>query len=62
MPRGVRGLCGGYCYHVLNRGNGRQQVFYDQGDYAAFLSLTRDAPSPRTAWPEMAKDLARAGR
>jgi putative transposase len=28
---------GGLCYHALNRGNGRQQVFFTDGDYHAFL-------------------------
>jgi putative transposase len=27
------------CYHVLNRGNGRAEVFHKQDDYAAFLRL-----------------------
>ena len=27
------------CGHVLNRGNGRQTVFHDDDDYAAFLEL-----------------------
>jgi len=26
-------------YHVLNRGNGRAEVFHKEGDYAAFLKL-----------------------
>jgi putative transposase len=28
---------GGICYHVLNRGNGRREVFFKDGDYRAFL-------------------------
>ena len=27
------------CYHVLNRGNGRSEVFHKEDDYAAFLKL-----------------------
>jgi len=27
------------CYHVLNRGNGRAEVFHKDDDYAAFLKL-----------------------
>ncbi len=45
MPRISRGLVDGYWYHVINRGNGRQQVFHKDGDYQAFvdlLSATRD--------------------
>jgi putative transposase len=43
MPRTARACPGGYCYHVLNRGNGRRTVFHKHGDYAAFLTLLRDA-------------------
>jgi putative transposase len=39
MPRSGRVLLGGYCYHVLNRGNARQEVFHKDDDYAAFLKL-----------------------
>jgi len=39
MPRIARGQLGGVCGHVLNRGNGRQTVFHDAEDYAAFLEL-----------------------
>jgi putative transposase len=34
---------GGFCYHVLNRGNGRRTVFRKEGDFAAFLKLLREA-------------------
>src|SRR5262245_13219980 len=37
MPRTARASVGGMAYHVLNRGNGRQQVFFKDGDYTAFL-------------------------
>ena len=30
---------GGLYCHVLNRGNGRAQVFHDAADYAAFVEL-----------------------
>ncbi len=43
MPRTIRASAGGYCYHVLNRGNGRAQVFHHEGDYAAFLGLLAKA-------------------
>lgn len=39
MPRTARASVGGVCYHVLNRGNGREDVFHKDGDYAAFLDL-----------------------
>jgi len=43
MPRHPRASQGGFCYHVLNRGNGRQTVFHKDGDFAAFLKLLRQA-------------------
>jgi REP-associated tyrosine transposase len=43
MPRTARASVGGYCYHVLNRGNGRARVFHDADDYNAFLHLLRQA-------------------
>jgi putative transposase len=39
MPRTARAAVGGMCYHVLNRGNARGQVFHKADDYAAFLKL-----------------------
>jgi putative transposase len=41
MPRTARASVGGYCYHVLNRGNGRAQVFHDADDYHGFVRLLR---------------------
>src|SRR5688572_26563915 len=43
MPRPKRVAPGGYCYHVLNRGNARQEVFHKPGDYAAFVRLFDEA-------------------
>ncbi len=43
MPRTARASQGGYCYHVLNRGNGRRTVFHKDGDFAAFVKLLRQA-------------------
>jgi putative transposase len=43
MPRTARASQGGFCYHVLNRGNGRRTVFHKKGDYAAFLKLLGQA-------------------
>jgi putative transposase len=37
MPRVARASAGGLCYHLINRGNGRRQVFHKEGDYHAFL-------------------------
>jgi putative transposase len=39
MPRTARASVGGVCYHVINRGNGRAEVFHQDGDYAAFVKL-----------------------
>ncbi len=43
MPRTARATPGGYCYHVLNRGNRRAEVFHSADDYAAFGALLRRA-------------------
>ena len=43
MPRTSRASQGGYVYHVLNRGNGRADVFHKDDDFAAFLWLMREA-------------------
>ncbi len=40
MPRTARACIGGICYHVLNRGNARQDVFHEDDDPA-------DAHEPR---------------
>lgn len=39
MPRSARALADNYCYHLINRGNGRQQVFHKDGDYRAFIDV-----------------------
>ena len=39
MPRPKRATPGGYCYHVLNRGNAQQEVFHKDADYLAFVRL-----------------------
>lgn len=39
MPRTARASVGGICYHVINRGNGRAEVFHDSPDYQAFEAL-----------------------
>ena len=43
MPRTSRASRGGFVYHVLNRGNGRSDVFHEEDDFAAFVSLMREA-------------------
>ena len=37
MPRTARASVGGICYHVINRGNNRRDVFRKDGDFQAFL-------------------------
>lgn len=39
MPRVARGLADGLFYHIINRGNGRQDVFHKAQDYSAFQKL-----------------------
>lgn len=43
MPRTARASVGGYCYHIINRGNARAEVFHRDGDYHAFIELLRQA-------------------
>ncbi len=43
MARTLRASVADYCYHVLNRGNGRAEVFHKPGDYLAFLEGIADA-------------------
>jgi putative transposase len=43
MPRTARAAQAGFCYHALNRGNGRREVFHDDADYRAFVQAMADA-------------------
>lgn len=43
MPRIARGLNDGFIYHVLNRGNSREEVFHKQGDYYSFTKLLTES-------------------
>ena len=43
MPRIERGLTDNIIYHVINRGNGRQEVFHKDKDYEAFMKLLKEA-------------------
>ncbi|MBI4655474.1 MAG: transposase [Elusimicrobia bacterium] len=45
MPRVARGLVDGFVYHVINRGNGRQQVFHKDLDYEVFVNLMKESKS-----------------
>ena len=54
MPRTSRASVGGVCYHVLNRGNAREDVFHKTEDFVAFLDLMAEAkeklPMRLLAW------------
>jgi putative transposase len=41
MPRVRRSVLSGAWYHVLNRGNERQRLFFEAADYKAFLAVLR---------------------
>ena len=43
MPRITRGLTDAFIYHVLNRGNGKHEVFHKTQDYEAFRELMKEA-------------------
>jgi putative transposase len=38
MPTGPRLLLKSACYHIITRGNQRQQVFLEEKDYAVYLA------------------------
>jgi len=42
MSRIARIILEGVPYHVTQRGNGRQQVFFEDRDYSLYLDLLRD--------------------
>ena len=43
MGRPLRTALGGLIYHVLNRGNGRMQIFNTDSDYNAFENVIAQA-------------------
>jgi putative transposase len=45
MPRIARGLVNGFIYHVINRGNGRHEVFHKDQDYKSFINIMTEAQS-----------------
>jgi REP element-mobilizing transposase RayT len=42
MPRPLRPIDDGLIYHVINRGNNRQDVFHKPADFQAFLTALAD--------------------
>jgi REP element-mobilizing transposase RayT len=47
MPRPLRPIHDGLIYHVINRGNNRQDVFHKRGDFGAFLTAIADLKERR---------------
>src|SRR6185295_16459566 len=45
MTRIARYIVPGYCYHLINRGNRRAEVFHSAADYEQFLALIHRAQS-----------------
>ena len=43
MPRPARAVVPGVCYHVLNRGNARHDLFHKPADFDAFLRVLAEA-------------------
>lgn len=43
MPRALRILPGNHVYHVLNRGNGRRQIFDNKAEFSGFRALLSEA-------------------
>src|SRR6187402_1616366 len=43
MPRPLRMMFAGECYHVLNRANRKAEVFHEPADYSSFLNLVAKA-------------------
>lgn len=41
MPKGPRIFIENACYHIIARGNNRQQIFKDNSDYEKYLSLIK---------------------
>src|SRR3954453_14028748 len=47
MPRPLRPIDDRLVYHVINRGNNRNPVFFEDGDYEAFLQALGDLKQRR---------------
>lgn len=50
MPRALREIVEGYPYHILNRGNGKQEIFHKAEDYNAFINLLKEAKERHTIY------------
>jgi putative transposase len=47
MPRPLRPIADRLTYHVINRGNNRSPIFFEDGDYLAFLKALGDLKQNR---------------
>ena len=47
MPRPLRPIEDGLIYHVIDRGNNRQDVFHKEGDFKSFLQAIADLKQRR---------------
>ncbi len=50
MPRPLRIEYEDACYHVMNRGRGRQHIFHKNEYFAAFLHTLSEAQQERIPW------------
>jgi len=41
MPRGPRIMLKNACYHIINRGNQKQQIFLENSDFEKYLELLK---------------------
>lgn len=41
MPRGARVLLSNACYHIINRGNQKQSVFFEDLDFRKYLQILK---------------------
>ncbi len=41
MPRGARILLNNVCYHIINRGNQKQNIFLEDSDFESYLQLLK---------------------
>ncbi|MGO9273309.1 MAG: hypothetical protein ACLQOO_24245, partial [Terriglobia bacterium] len=53
MPRSARASAGGYCYHVINRGNARAEVFHKEVSVRDYQVAARGATGGRLPGPRL---------
>lgn len=62
MPRTARASAAGFCYHVLNRGNARAEVFHKNEDFPAsgctILAIDSSFRPGGEIWDEYENHLA----